>query len=41
MERTKEFRDQILNSDIIIYDLMTNKYDELDYIIKTLKTSNL
>jgi len=41
MERTKEFRDNILNSDVIIYDLLTNKYEEVDYVIKTLKTSNL
>lgn len=41
MERTKEFRDKILNSDVIIYDLMTTKYEEVDYVIKTLKTSNL
>jgi hypothetical protein len=41
MERTKEFREQILNSDIIIYDLMTSQYEEVDYVIKTLKTSKL
>jgi hypothetical protein len=41
MERTKEFRDDILGSDIIIYDLMTNTYEEVDYVIKTLKASEL
>lgn len=41
MERTKEFRESILNSDIIIYDLMTNNYEEVDYVIKTLKSSEL
>eukprot|EP00352_Strombidinopsis_acuminata_P004402 CAMPEP_0176382510 /NCGR_PEP_ID=MMETSP0126-20121128/32744_1 /TAXON_ID=141414 ORGANISM="Strombidinopsis acuminatum, Strain SPMC142" /NCGR_SAMPLE_ID=MMETSP0126 /ASSEMBLY_ACC=CAM_ASM_000229 /LENGTH=109 /DNA_ID=CAMNT_0017746987 /DNA_START=290 /DNA_END=619 /DNA_ORIENTATION=+ len=41
MERTKEFREQILACDVIIYDLMTNNYEEIDYVIKTLKTSNL
>ena len=41
MERTKEFREQILDSDVIIYDLLTNKYEEVDYVIKTLKTAEL
>lgn len=41
MERTKEFRDIILDSDVIIYDLLTNKFEEVDYVIKTLKTSTL
>ena len=41
MERTKEFRERILNSDVIVYDLMTNQYEEVDYVIKALKTSNL
>lgn len=40
MDRTKEFRDKILHSNVIVYDLMTNKYEEVDYVIKTLKTSN-
>ena len=26
---------------MIIYDLMSNDYEEIDYVIKTLKTSNL
>lgn len=26
---------------MIIYDLMTNKFEEVDYVIKTLKTANL
>lgn len=30
-----------MNSDIIIYDLLTNNYEEVDYVIKTLKTSKL
>lgn len=41
MERTKEFRDVILESDVIIYDLLTNNFEEVDYVIKTLKTSDL
>lgn len=41
MERTKEFRETILESDVIIYDLLTAKYEEVDYVIKTLKTSEL
>lgn len=39
MERTKEFRDVILESDVIVYDLLTCKFEEVDYVIKTLKTS--
>ncbi len=31
----------ILDSDVIIYDLMTASYEEADYVIKTLKTSDL
>jgi hypothetical protein len=41
MSRTREFRDSILESDVIVYDLMTNDVEEVDYVIKTLKTSNL
>jgi len=41
MERSREFREAILESDVIIYDLMTNDYKEVDYVIKTLKTSKL
>jgi len=41
MERTKEFRENILESDVIVYDLLTNRFEEVDYVIKTLKTSNL
>ena len=41
MERTSDFRQQILESDIIIYDLQLNKFEEVDYVIKTLKSSNL
>lgn len=41
MERSKEFRETILASDIIIYDLMSTNYEEVDYVIKTLKTSQL
>jgi hypothetical protein len=41
MSRSRDFREQILNSDIIVYDLMTNTFDEVDYVIKTLKTSKL
>jgi len=41
MSRTRDFRDSILESDVIVYDLMTNEVEEVDYVIKTLKTSNL
>ena len=41
MERSREFRDSILESDVIIYDLNTNEFEEVDYVIKTLKTSKL
>lgn len=41
MERTQDFRSQILASDVIIYDLLTNKFEEVDYVIKTLKTADL
>lgn len=41
MTRTREFRDSILESDVIIYDLITNDFSEVDYVIKTLKTSKL
>jgi hypothetical protein len=41
MERTAEFRKSILASDVIIYDLITNNYEEVDYVIKTLKTADL
>ena len=41
MERTREFRESILDSDVIIYDLLTNEFEEVDYVIKTLKTSKL
>ncbi len=41
IERSREFRDSILESDVIIYDLMTADFQEVDYVIKTLKTSKL
>jgi len=41
MSRTRDFRESILDCDVIIYDLMTNDVDEVDYVIKTLKTSKL
>lgn len=30
-----------MSSDVIIYDLLTNKFEEVDYVIKTLKTAEL
>ena len=27
--------------DVIVYDLITNSFEEVDYVIKTLKTSHL
>ena len=41
MERTEEFRKTVLASDVIIYDLLSNKFEEVDYVIKTLKTAEL
>ena len=40
-ERTADFRTKLLENDVIIYDLMSNSFEEVDYVIKTLKTSNL
>ena len=40
-ERTAEFRQKLLENDVIIYDLMSNSFEEVDYVIKTLKTSDL
>jgi hypothetical protein len=39
--RTVEFRNNLLESDVIIYDLMSNAFEEVDYVIKTLKSSEL
>jgi len=41
MSRSREFRDSVLESDTIVYDLMTNSFEEVDYVIKTLKTAKL
>lgn len=41
MERSREFRESILEADVIVYDLNTNEFEEVDYVIKTLKTSKL
>jgi hypothetical protein len=41
MARTEEFRHHIIDSDVIIYDLLTNSYEEVDYVIKALKASKL
>jgi len=40
-ERTKQFREQLLTSDVIVYDLMATPFEEADYVIKTLKSSEL
>lgn len=40
-EKTRSFRKYILDCDVIVYDLMTNDFEEVDYVIKTLKTSEL
>ena len=37
--RTQEFREELLKSDVIIYDLMSNNFEEVDYVIKTLKST--
>ena len=39
--RTKAFRQQILDSDVIVYDLMDTQFEEVDYVIKTLQTTPL
>lgn len=39
--RTKDFREVILASDVIIYDLMNTDYEEVDFVIKTLQTSEI
>jgi len=31
----------LLASNVIIYDILSNKFEEVDYVIKTLKTSEL
>ena len=41
MERTRDFRESVLEADVIIYDLVSNQFEEVDYVIKTLKTSKL
>jgi hypothetical protein len=41
MERAKEFREELLSCDVIVYDLLTNSYEEVDYVIKTLKSAPL
>jgi adenylate kinase len=38
-ELTRAFRRDILDSDIVIYDMMNTKYEEVDHVIKTFKTS--
>ena len=40
-ERTADFRQKLLENDVIIYDLLSNSFEEVDYVIKTLKTSEL
>lgn len=40
-EKTRAFRKYILDCDVIVYDLMTNDFEEVDYVIKTLKTTEL
>ena len=40
-ERTASFRESLLECDVIVYDLMSNSFEEVDYVIKTLKTSPL
>ena len=40
-EKTRAFRKAILQSDIVIYDLQTADFEEVDHVIKTFKTSEL
>lgn len=39
-DKSRAFRKQILDSDVVIYDLMTADFDEVDHVIKTFKTSD-
>lgn len=39
-EKTRAFRKVILDSDVVIYDLNTADFDEVDHVIKTFKTSD-
>lgn len=34
-DKTRAFRKQILDSDVIVYDLQTADFDEVDHVIKT------
>lgn len=36
---TRSFRKHILESDVVIYDMMATKFEEVDHVIKTFKTS--
>lgn len=36
---TRAFRRHILDSDVVIYDLMSASFEEVDHVIKTFKTS--
>lgn len=38
-DKTRSFRKQIMSSDVVIYDLMTADFDEVDHVIKTFKTA--
>lgn len=38
-DKTRAFRKCILDSDVVIYDLNTADFDEVDHVIKTFKTS--
>lgn len=38
-EKTRAFRKYLLDSDVVIYDLMTADFKEVDHVIKTFKTS--
>jgi hypothetical protein len=36
--RSKDFRDRIVEADVIVYDLMNTEFEEVDFVIKTLQT---
>jgi hypothetical protein len=38
-DKTRSFRKQIMSSDVVIYDLMSADFDEVDHVIKTFKTA--
>ena len=40
-EKARSFRRHVLESDVIVYDLLSSNYEEVDHVIKSLKGSEL